>query len=84
MPASVHKLLIHGEEIISNFTIPIGKLSEEASEVPNKEFRKYREIHSRKINRIATNEDILLLNNCRLCYFESSIKIAMQILRCKK
>jgi len=59
MPASVHKLLIHGEEIISNFTIPIGQLSKKASEARNKEFRKYREIHSRKINRIATNEDIL-------------------------
>lgn len=59
MPASVHKLLIHGEEIISNFTILIGQLSEEASEARNKEFRKYREIHSRKINGIASNEDIL-------------------------
>ena len=59
MPASVHKLIIHGESIISNFTIPIGQLSEEASEARNKEFRKYREMHSRKINRAATNEDIL-------------------------
>lgn len=59
MPSSVHKLLIHGEGIISNFSIPIGALSEEASEARNKEFRKYREGHSRKINRVATNEDVL-------------------------
>lgn len=59
MPASVHKLLVHGERIISNFSIPIGQLSEEASEARNKEFRKYRELHSRKINRVATNEDVL-------------------------
>jgi len=32
MTASVHKLLIHGEAIISNFSIPIEHLSEEASE----------------------------------------------------
>lgn len=39
MSSSVHKLLIHGEAIISHFFIPIGHLSEEASEARNKEFR---------------------------------------------
>jgi len=52
----VHKLLIHKEAIISNFSIPIEHLSEE-NEAQNKEFRKYR--RTRKINRIKTNEDIL-------------------------
>ena len=51
--------MVHGEAIILNFLIPIGQLSEEASEARNKEFRKYREEHTRKINRIATNEDLL-------------------------
>lgn len=60
MPASVHKILVHGKDIIGNLgLIPIGKLSEEASESRNKDFRRYREQHSRKINRKATNEDIL-------------------------
>lgn len=59
MNVSVHKLLIHGEAIISNFSIPIGHLSEEASEARNKEFREYRRQHSRKICRTATNEDVL-------------------------
>lgn len=59
MSSSVHKLLIHGEAIISHFSIPIGHLSEEASEARNKEFRQYRRDHTRKINRIATNEDLL-------------------------
>lgn len=59
MPVTVHKLLIHGEIIISHFSIPIGHLSEEASEARNKEFREYRRTHSRKLNRIATNEDVL-------------------------
>lgn len=47
------------EAIISNFSIPIGHLSEEASEARNKEFREYRKTHSRKMDRIKTNEDIL-------------------------
>lgn len=60
MPSSVHKLLIHGADIIEHFgLLPIGKLSEEASEARNKDFRNYREHHSRKMSRIATNEDIL-------------------------
>lgn len=59
MTASVHKLLIYGETIISNFSIPIGQLSEEASEARNKEFREYRKMHSRKMDRVKTNEDVL-------------------------
>lgn len=55
----IHKPSMHGKAIISNFTIPIKQLSEEASKAQNKKFRKYREIHSRKINRVAINEDIL-------------------------
>ncbi|KAL4721482.1 hypothetical protein ACJJTC_004994, partial [Scirpophaga incertulas] len=60
MPASVHKLLLHGAEIIRHFNItPIGKLSKEASECRHKEFKKIREHHTRKFCRKATNEDIL-------------------------
>lgn len=59
MSPSVHKLLVHGEAIISHFSVPIGHLSEEANEARNKEFRQYRRDHTRKINRTATNEDLL-------------------------
>ena len=60
MPASLHKLLIHGWQIAEHLSIvPIGFLSEEASEARNKDFRKYRESHSRKRSSLATNEDIL-------------------------
>lgn len=60
MPASIHKVLVHGAAIIDNFgLIPIGQLSEEAAEARNKDFRRYRQHHSRKCNRKATNEDIL-------------------------
>lgn len=60
MPASVHKVLAHGAAIIEHFgVVPIGNLSEEAAEARNKDFRRYRAHHSRKLCRQATNEDIL-------------------------
>lgn len=60
MPSSIHKLLIHGAEICQHFSfIPVGMLSEEASEARNKDFRSFREIHSRKIGRKETNTDII-------------------------
>lgn len=60
IPSSVHKVLMHGAAIIESFgLIPIGQLSEEAAEARNKDFRRYRQHHSRKCSRKATNEDIL-------------------------
>ncbi|CAH2098980.1 unnamed protein product [Euphydryas editha] len=60
MPSSVHKLLMHGAEICQHFSfIPIGMMSEEASEARNKDFRSLRERHSRKIGRKETNADII-------------------------
>lgn len=60
MPSSVHKLLIHGADICENFSfIPIGMLSEEASEARNKDFRNVRMAHTRKIGRVQTNLDII-------------------------
>lgn len=58
MPATVHKILIHGKEIIQHAVLPIGILSEEAQEHRNKDYKYYRSHHSRKISRIATNEDV--------------------------
>lgn len=60
MPSSVHKLLVHGADICQHFSfIPIGMMSEEASEARNKDFRSIREKHTRKIGRIQTNEDLI-------------------------
>lgn len=60
MPSSVHKVLMHGAAIIESFSLlPIGQLSEEAAEARNKDFRRYRQHHSRKCSRKATNEYIL-------------------------
>lgn len=60
MPASVHKLLIHGAVICKHFgNLPIGIMSEEASEARNKDFRHIREHHTRKASRTKANEDLL-------------------------
>jgi hypothetical protein len=39
MPASVHKVLVHGADIISGAILPIGKLSGEAQESRNKDLQ---------------------------------------------
>lgn len=59
MPASMHKILIHGSDIIDYAVVPIGQLSEEVQEARHKEVRQYREFNSRKMSREKTNEDLL-------------------------
>lgn len=59
MPWSVHRILMHGEQTILHNILPIGQMTEEAAEARNKDFRRYREHHSRKFSRTATNRDIL-------------------------
>lgn len=50
---------MYGAAIIESFgLIPIGHLSEEAAESRNKDFRRYRQNHSRKCNRTSINEDM--------------------------
>lgn len=59
MPPSLHKVLIHGSDIIRSFDLPFGWLSERPAEGNNKIFRKARAKHSRMSNRKMTNKDIL-------------------------
>ena len=61
LPASVHKVLIHGSQIIKSALLPIGQLSEEGQEARNKDIKKYREHHTRKSSRKNTMTD--LINN---------------------
>lgn len=58
MPVTVHKILIHGKDIMDAALLPIGLLSEEAEEARNKDYRRYRLMFSRKCNRVATNTDV--------------------------
>lgn len=59
MPTAVHKVLIHGFDVISVALLPIGMLSEEAQEARNKDFRRYREKRCRKTSRQDNNQDLL-------------------------
>lgn len=59
MPSSLHKILMHGADIINSAVLPIGMLSEEAIESRNKDFRNYRQFHTRKMSREQTMRDLL-------------------------
>lgn len=61
MPASVHKVLLHGAQVIESLILPIGMLSEEAQEARNKDYKNFREFRTRKYSRLANNEDIMNL-----------------------
>ncbi|XP_071652458.1 uncharacterized protein, partial [Temnothorax longispinosus] len=58
MPTLVHKLLIHGPEIIQHSVLPIGQMSEDAQEACNKFFGIYRLHFARKNYRQKTLEDV--------------------------
>ena len=59
MPRTVHQLLIHGHDLITNFSVPIGILSEEAQERLNKDYKYLRSNNTRKTCRLAGNKDLL-------------------------
>lgn len=58
MSPTVHKILMHSEEVIKNFLLPIGMLGEDAQESQHKDLRYYREHNTRKISRYHTNLDL--------------------------
>lgn len=58
MTVTIHKLLTHGAAIIRNSSVPVGMLSEQASESRNKYWRHDREHHTRKSDRIKTMSDL--------------------------
>lgn len=76
MPSSVHKILLHGANIIKSFSIPIGLLSEEAQEARNKDFKRFRSFNTRKCSRLATNTDLvhklLISSDAYLSYLRGS------------
>lgn len=75
MPSSVHKILIHGENVIKNFAVlPIGQLSEDAQESRNKDYRNMRLHHARKCSRAATNEDVFKRLLCTSDPYLSSLR----------
>ncbi|CAH0558999.1 unnamed protein product [Brassicogethes aeneus] len=63
MPASVHRILMHGSDIINNFSLPIGQLSEEAQEARNKDYKKIREFHTNTYDEINESVDYMKNND---------------------
>jgi hypothetical protein len=61
MPASFHKVPVHGVDIISGAVLPIGQLFEEAQGYRNKDLKSFRRSHSRKMSRSSTNKDVFNL-----------------------
>ena len=57
MPPTVHKVLVHGAELVKHSYISIGMLSEEALEANHKIIRHTRLNYRRKISCESTNKD---------------------------
>lgn len=60
LPPTVHKVLIHGCDIIKSLSLPIGLLSEDALECRHKEIRKFRKENSRKNSRCNNIRDVFI------------------------
>lgn len=58
MPSTLHKILMHGADIINMSILPVGMLGEEGSEARNKNYKNFRQFHSRKHSREANLEDL--------------------------
>ena len=58
MTVTIHKILVHGKDIIESTTILYGMLSEQAVEARNKFWRHDRDHHTRKMFRKITMLDL--------------------------
>ncbi|CAF0936368.1 unnamed protein product [Brachionus calyciflorus] len=57
MPVSMHKLLIHSADMVTNFDLRIGFYTEEAQEARNKDNKYFRLNYTRKTSRETTLSD---------------------------
>jgi hypothetical protein len=83
MTPSVHKVLIHGVEIMRNSILPVGILSEEAAEAKNKICRRDRLDHALKNSRKNNLEDVFYRSMDSSDPFLSSLRIAARV-KCHK
>ncbi len=58
IPPTIHKILVHGKDIIEACPVPIGWTSEEGSEANNKFIRKFLANHTRKTSHLDTLTDL--------------------------
>jgi hypothetical protein len=68
-PVTVHKVLCHGADIIRNFNIAPGRLTEEASEARNTDVRRFLDRH--RLNNLLISSDPLI-NRLRDVKLENS------------
>ena len=59
MPVLVHKMLLHGAEVIEELCIPVGQSSEEGMEGKHKDLKAVRQHHTCKTSKIRINEDLI-------------------------
>lgn len=79
MPQSVHKILIHGHQVIREKPIPIGLLSEEAQESRNKDVKNFREHYTRKFSRKLTNVDVMRRLLCSSDPYITSLRRSIRV-----
>lgn len=58
MSATVHKILVHGFQIIAASVLPVGSLGENASEARNKFYKEDRRSHARRDTRLHNLTDV--------------------------
>ena len=58
MSQTLHKILIHGHQMVEFFSLYLGMMPEEAQEASNKYFKKYMECFTRKCDQRKTNLDL--------------------------
>jgi hypothetical protein len=58
MSSTLHKLIVHGHQIIQHSSIPLGYLTEESAESSNKLYRAARINHALKTSREITTHDV--------------------------
>lgn len=83
MPTSVHKVLIHGKEIMLRSVLPIGMMSEESAESCNKLYRKDREDHCRKTSQEDNLMDLFDRRFCQSDPVLSSVNLLERMKRKK-
>ncbi|CAH0382639.1 unnamed protein product [Bemisia tabaci] len=59
LPQTVHKILIHGSEVMRNFDFPVAFLAEDALEATHKDIRSERDGRTRKRSRVESNIDLM-------------------------
>lgn len=59
MPVSLHKLLIHGAQVMETLCIPVGQASVEDIEVKHKHIQFHRLHHTRKTSRAYCTEELM-------------------------